>query len=292
MKHALSVTKLKKMKQDGNPISVLTAYDYPSAKLAEEAGIDVLLVGDSLGNVVLGYDTTIPVTLDDMVYHSRAVARGAANTFIVADLPFATYRLGQEATLRNAARLMQEGGVQAVKMEGGADLAEEIGTLVRSGIPVMGHIGLTPQSINQIGSYKVHGKMPEEISRLIEDAKALEKAGVFALVLELVTDQVAAQITRELSIPTIGIGAGASCDGQVLVYHDLLQYASPYRAKKFVKTYADIGTTVRQAIGEFVQEVKNRSFPLEEHSFSSGQASSSVPVYGGGSAEKKEHASR
>ncbi|CAM4217451.1 3-methyl-2-oxobutanoate hydroxymethyltransferase [Paenibacillus tarimensis] len=289
MKHALSVTKLKKMKKDGNPISVLTAYDYPSAKLAEEAGIDVLLVGDSLGNVVLGYDTTIPVTLDDMVYHSRAVARGAANTFIVADLPFATYRLGKEATLRNAARLMQEGGVQAVKMEGGADLADEIETLVRSGIPVMGHIGLTPQSINQIGSYKVHGKMPEEISRLIEDAKALEKAGVFALVLELVTDQVAAQISKELSIPTIGIGAGAGCDGQVLVYHDLLQYASPYRAKKFVKTYADIGTTVRQAIGEFVQDVKNRTFPMEEHSFSSGQEQGSVPVYGSGSTDKKEY---
>jgi len=281
MRQALTVTRMKKMKQEGEAISVLTAYDYPSARLAEEAGIDVILVGDSLGNVVLGYDTTIPVTLDDMVYHTRAVARGASQTFIVADMPFMTYRLGKETTMKNAARLLQEGGAHAVKLEGGADLAEEIDALVRSGIPVMGHIGLTPQSVHTIGGYKVQGKQDEAVRKLIEDAKALEQAGVFALVLELVTEPAAAAITEALSIPTIGIGAGASCDGQVLVYHDLLQYASPYREKKFVKTYANIGSTIRSAIGSYVSDVKSRAFPEPKHGFP-GAADAAVPLYGSG----------
>lgn len=271
MKQPLTITKLKKMKQSGEPISVLTAYDYPSAKLAEEAGIDVILVGDSLGNVVLGYDTTIPVTLDDMVYHSRAVARGAQNTFIVTDLPFMTYRLGSETTLRNAARLLQEGYAHAIKMEGGADIAEEVAACVRAGIPVMGHIGLTPQSVHQLGGYKVQGKLPKEAQQLIDDAKALEAAGAFAIVLELVTEQLAEAISEALTIPTIGIGAGRGCDGQVLVYHDILQYASPYREKRFVKTYADLGTTVRNAIGAYVADVKSRAFPEQEHVFLSEQ---------------------
>ncbi|MBW7458750.1 3-methyl-2-oxobutanoate hydroxymethyltransferase [Paenibacillus sepulcri] len=271
MKQPLTITKLKKMKQSGEPISVLTAYDYPSAKLAEEAGIDVILVGDSLGNVVLGYDTTIPVTLDDMVYHSRAVARGAQNTFIVTDLPFMTYRLGSETTLRNAARLLQEGYAHAIKMEGGADIAEEVAACVRAGIPVMGHIGLTPQSVHQLGGYKVQGKLPKEAQQLIDDAKALEAAGAFAIVLELVTEQLAEAISEALTIPTIGIGAGRGCDGQVLVYHDILQYASPYREKRFVKTYADLGTTVRNAIGKYVADVKSRAFPQQEHVFLSEQ---------------------
>jgi len=235
MGQALTVTKLKKMKRDGEPISVLTAYDYPSAKLAEEAGIDVILVGDSLGNVVLGYDTTLPVTLEDMIYHSRAVRRGAQNTFIVTDLPFMAYRISAGDTLRNAGRIMQETGVQAVKMEGGADIAHEVDTCVRAGIPVMGHIGLTPQSVHQIGGYKVQGKEDADVRRLIEDAKALEQAGAFAVVLELVTDQAAKAVSEQLSIPTIGIGAGTNCDGQVLVYHDILQYASPYREKRLLK---------------------------------------------------------
>ncbi|QYR19872.1 3-methyl-2-oxobutanoate hydroxymethyltransferase [Paenibacillus sp. sptzw28] len=285
MKQPLTITKLKKMKQSGEPISVLTAYDYPSAKLAEEAGIDVILVGDSLGNVVLGYDTTIPVTLNDMVYHSRAVARGAANTFIVTDLPFMTYRLGQETTLRNAARLLQEGYAHAVKLEGGAEIAGEVAACVRAGIPVMGHIGLTPQSVHQLGGYKVQGKLEQEAKKLIEDAKALEEAGAFAIVLELVTEPLAEAISSQLSIPTIGIGAGRGCDGQVLVYHDILQYASPYREKRFVKTYADIGTTVRTAIGAYVSDVKSRAFPQEEHAFPMEQEVIRQ-LYGGNSAEE------
>jgi 3-methyl-2-oxobutanoate hydroxymethyltransferase len=291
MGQALTVTKMKRMKQEGEPISVLTAYDYPSARLAEEAGIDVILVGDSLGNVVLGYDTTIPVTLDDMVYHTRAVARGASHTFIVTDMPFMTYRLGKETTLKNAARLLQEGGAHAVKLEGGADLAEEIDALVRAGIPVMGHIGLTPQSVHTIGGYKVQGKQDEAVRKLIEDAKALEQAGVFAIVLELVTEPAAAAISQALSIPTIGIGAGASCDGQVLVYHDLLKYASPYREKKFVKTYADLGTTIRDAIGSYVSDVKSRAFPEPKHGFP-GTADAVGPVYGNARSADSEQGER
>lgn len=281
MKQALTITKMKKMKQQGEAISMLTAYDYPSAKLAEEAGIDIILVGDSLGNVVLGYDTTIPVTLDDMVYHTRATVRGAANTFVVADLSFMTYRLSVETTLRNAARLMQDGRAHAVKMEGGADIADEVAALVRAGIPVMGHIGLTPQSVHQLGGYKVQGKLPKEAQQLIDDAKALEAAGAFAIVLELVTEPLAAAITKELSIPTIGIGAGRGCDGQVLVFHDLLQYASPYREKKFVKTYADIGTTIREAISSYVTEVKSRAFPAEQHAFGVQEQPEIASLYGG-----------
>ncbi|WP_219836567.1 3-methyl-2-oxobutanoate hydroxymethyltransferase [Paenibacillus sp. R14(2021)] len=267
MKQPLTITKLKKMKQSGEPISMLTAYDYPSAKLAEEAGIDIILVGDSLGNVVLGYDTTIPVTLDDMVYHTRAAARGAAHTFIVADLPFMTYHLGKETTLRNAARLMQEGHANAVKLEGGAEVAEEVAALVKAGIPVMGHIGLTPQSVHQLGGYRVQGKLEKEAQQLIDDAKALEAAGAFSIVLELVTEPLAAAISSSLSIPVIGIGAGRGCDGQVLVYHDILQYASPYMEKRFVKTYADIGTTIRGAISSYVSDVKSREFPQQAHVF-------------------------
>lgn len=287
MRQPLTITKLKKMKQSGEPISMLTAYDYPSAKLAEEAGIDVILVGDSLGNVVLGYDTTIPVTLDDMVYHSRAAARGAANTFIVTDMPFMTYRLGNETTLRNAARLLQEGHAHAIKLEGGADIAGEVAACVRAGIPVMGHIGLTPQSVHQLGGYKVQGKLAREAQQLIDDAKALEAAGAFSIVLELVTEPLAEAISSALSIPTIGIGAGRGCDGQVLVYHDLLQYASPYREKKFVKTYADIGTTIRNAIGAYVSDVKARSFPQQEHAFPMEQELLHQ-LYGSGQANGKE----
>jgi 3-methyl-2-oxobutanoate hydroxymethyltransferase len=281
---ALTVTKWLKMKRDGIPISVVTAYDYPSARLAEEAGVDAILVGDSLGNVVLGYDTTLPVTLDDIIHHARAVRRGAPGTFIVADMPFMTYRLGKESTLRNAGRLMQETGVQAVKLEGGADIADEVAALTAAGIPVMGHVGLLPQSIHQIGGYKVQGKLEEDVRRLVDDAKSLEQAGAFAIVLELVTSGAAETVTRALSIPTIGIGAGAGCDGQVLVFHDLIQYASPYRSKKFVKTYADVGTVIREAIGAYVRDVKARTFPGPEHSFPGG-SELSAQLYGGGEAK-------
>lgn len=284
MKQPLTITKLQRMKTEGEPITMLTAYDFPSARLAEEAGIDTILVGDSLGNVVLGYDTTIPVTLDDMIAHARSVARGAAGTFRIVDMPFLTAQISREETLRNAARLMQEGFAHSVKIEGGQEVAEHVAACVQAGIPVIGHIGLTPQSVHQLGGYRIQGKLEADAARLEADALALQQAGAYAVVLELVTEPIATAISRKLSIPTIGIGAGAGCDGQVLVYHDLIQYASPYRPKKFVKTYADVGTTIRQAIGEYVTEVKARSFPAEEHTF--GAAAVQKPVdalYGGSS---------
>jgi 3-methyl-2-oxobutanoate hydroxymethyltransferase len=272
------------MKSQKKPIAMVTAYDYPSAMLSEEAGVDVILVGDSLGNVVLGYNTTVPVTLDDMIYHTRAVVRGAPGTMIVTDMPFATYRLGFEATLRNAARIMQEGGAHAVKLEGGAELSEEIRLLTSAGIPVLGHIGLTPQSVHQIGGYRVQGKSSEEAEKLLQDAKALELAGAFGVVLELVTEELAAAVTQSIGIPTIGIGAGRSCDGQVLVYHDLLRYGSGIRDKKMVKSYANIGDTIRTAITQYVDEVRTKTFPEEKHGFSldvTTAQSAVTKLYGG-----------
>ncbi|WP_240413843.1 3-methyl-2-oxobutanoate hydroxymethyltransferase [Paenibacillus periandrae] len=264
---ANTVTKFKKMKQDGNPISVITAYDYPSARLAEEAGVDAILVGDSLGNVVLGYESTIPVTLDDMIYHSRSVVRAATSTFVVTDLPFMTYRGSLDTTLRNAARIMQEGLANSVKMEGGLEITEAVAACTRAGIPVMGHIGLTPQSIHQIGGYKIQGKSSEQARRLLDEAKALEQAGAYAIVLELVTDELSAHITEQLSIPTIGIGAGPQCDGQVLVFHDALGYGSDIAPKRFVKVYAETGEAIRSGLKQYVAEVKNRSFPAREHTY-------------------------
>ncbi|RXZ80252.1 3-methyl-2-oxobutanoate hydroxymethyltransferase [Paenibacillaceae bacterium] len=278
-KKPLTIMKFKQMKQNQEPITMVTAYDYPSARLVEEAGVDVILVGDSLGNVVLGYDTTIPVTMEDMVYHTRAVARGAQHTMIVADLPFMSYHASREDALRNAARLMQEGRAHAVKMEGGEEIAEEVYACVRAGIPVIGHIGLTPQSVHQLGGYRIQGKTEQDAAELLGAAKALEQAGAFGVVLELVVEPVAEQISRALSIPTIGIGAGRGVDGQVLVYHDLLQYDPSPRPKKFVKSYADLGTTIRSAVNSYVSDVKSRAFPEEKHSFSAA-ATSASPVYG------------
>ncbi|WHX47341.1 3-methyl-2-oxobutanoate hydroxymethyltransferase [Paenibacillus woosongensis] len=271
VKHALNIVKMKKMKQEQIPLTMITAYDYPSARLAEEAGVDLILVGDSLGNVVLGYDTTIPVTIEDMVYHSRAVARGAQHTFIVTDLPFMTYHGSIDETMRQVRRVMQEGHAHAVKMEGGAEIAHTVQAVVQAGVPVLGHIGLTPQSVNQIGGYRIQGKDQADAERLMADAKALEQAGAFAIVLELVTEQVAEAISKELAIPTIGIGAGRGCDGQVLVFHDVLKYAPDYREKKFVKTYADIGEQIRQGISEYVNDVKTRAFPGEQHVFAADE---------------------
>jgi 3-methyl-2-oxobutanoate hydroxymethyltransferase len=263
----VTTSKLKKMKEDGVPISVITAYDYPSALLAEEAGIDAILVGDSLGNVVLGYDSTIPVTLEDMIYHTRSVVRAAQGTFVITDLPFMTYHGSLDTTLRNAARIMQEGLAKAVKMEGGQNIAGQVMACTKAGIPVMAHIGLTPQSIHQIGGYKIQGKSSEQAQILIDDAKALEQAGAFAIVLELVTEELAAYITEHLSIPTIGIGAGPRCDGQVLVFHDALGYGSEIVPKRFVKAYADTGNAIRSGLKQYVSEVKSRSFPTQEHAF-------------------------
>lgn len=276
----VTIPKLKKMKQDGTPIVVVTAYDYPSAQLTEQAGTDVILVGDSLGNVVLGYDTTIPVTLDDMIHHTKAVTRGAKTAFVVTDMPFLTYHGSIDDTLRNVGRVMREGLCKGIKMEGGAEIAETVAACTRAGVPVMGHIGLTPQSVHMIGGYRVQGKDAAQAQKLLDDAIALEKAGAFAIVLELVTDEVARLITSQLSIPTIGIGAGAGCDGQVLVYHDILQYGSDIRPKKFVKSYADIGAMTRDGIGRFVDEVRSRKFPKEEHVFK-GDIEAISYLYGG-----------
>ncbi|MGG0812515.1 3-methyl-2-oxobutanoate hydroxymethyltransferase [Paenibacillus alvei] len=266
-KQPLSIVKMKTMKQKKEPIAMVTAYDYPTARLAEEAGVDIILVGDSLGNVVLGYDSTLPVTIDDMVYHSRAVRRGAPNTFVVTDMPFMTYHSSVTDTLNGVRRIMQEGHATAVKMEGGAEIAPMVEACVMAGVPVLGHIGLTPQSVHQIGGYRIQGKTMDDAQRLLDDALALQQAGAFGVVLELVTDEVAAYISERLDIPTIGIGAGAKCDGQVLVFHDIVRYDADYRPKRFVKTYADIGTTIREAFSSYVEEVKQRAFPAQEHVF-------------------------
>lgn len=254
------------MKRESEKIAVITAYDYPSARHAEEAGADVLLVGDSLGNVVLGYDSTLPVTLDDMVHHTKAVARGAKRSFVVADMPFLTYHGSLDATLHHAARLMQEGMAKGLKLEGGEEIAETVKALTNAGVPVMGHLGLTPQSIHQLGGYFVQGKTDAKARKLIDDAKRLEDAGAFALVLELVPEALAGRITDMLSIPTIGIGAGRYCDGQVLVFHDALNIGQP-APKKFVKTFADVGSLIRDGLTDYVNEVKQGRFPAEDHAF-------------------------
>lgn len=285
-KQRLTIPKFKQMKQAGNKITMVTAYDYPSAILAEEAGVDMILVGDSLGNVVLGYDSTLPVTIDDMVYHTRAVVRGAQRTFIVADMSFMTYHGSIDQTLKHVARLMQEGQAQAVKMEGGQEICHAVEACVKAGVPVLGHIGLTPQSVHQIGGYRIQGKEPADAKRLLEDAQALERAGAFAIVLELVTEEVAAYISEQITIPTIGIGAGRHVDGQVLVFHDVVKYASPYREKKFVKTFTDVGTQIREGISQYVQEVKGGIFPGAEHVFTA-EDTVVESLYGAGKSERK-----
>lgn len=267
----VTIPHFKKMKKDGTPIAFLTAYDYPSAQLAEEAGVDAILIGDSLGNVVLGYDSTIPVTLDDMIHHTKAVTRGAKVPFVVTDMSFLTYHGSVDDTLRNVGRVMREGQCKGVKMEGGAEIAGTVEACTRAGVPVMGHIGLTPQSVHQIGGYRIQGKDSAQVQKLLEDALALEKAGAFAIVLELVTEEAARMITSRLSIPTIGIGAGAGCDGQILVFHDILHYGADIRPKKFVKTYADVGGAIRQGIRQYVDEVKGKQFPREENAFKGSQ---------------------
>ncbi|WP_199614919.1 3-methyl-2-oxobutanoate hydroxymethyltransferase [Paenibacillus alkalitolerans] len=263
----ITTAKLRAMKKKGEPISMVTAYDFPSARLAEAAGVDMILVGDSLGNVVQGRETTLSVTLDHMVYHTELVSRAVTIPFVVADMPFLTYHGSVDETLRNVLRLMQDGGAKAVKLEGGTEVLPAVRAAARAGVPVMAHLGLTPQSVHAIGGYKVQGKQNEEANKLIEDALALEDAGAFALVLELVTDELSALVTERLSIPTIGIGSGSRCDGQVLVFHDLLQYSDEPAEKKFVQTYANVGEHIKNAINAYVADVKSRSFPSERHAF-------------------------
>lgn len=253
-------------KAKGEKLSMLTAYDYSTAKLEDESGINGILVGDSLGNVVLGYEDTVSVTMEDMIHHGAAVARGAKNALVVVDMPFMSYEVTVEEAVRNAGRLMKEGRAGAVKLEGGVRVAEQIRAIVKAGIPVMGHIGLTPQSINVFGGFKVQGKSEEAARALLADAKAVEEAGAFAVVIEAVPAALAQMITDAVSIPTIGIGAGAGCDGQILVYQDMLGMFSDF-TPKFVKRYANVGGVMREAFANYAAEVASGAFPTEEHTY-------------------------
>ncbi|MBD9220462.1 MAG: 3-methyl-2-oxobutanoate hydroxymethyltransferase [Clostridiales bacterium] len=257
-----SVLTFKKMKEDGKKISMLTAYDYSTAKLMDEAGIHGILVGDSLGNVMLGYEDTIPVTMQDMITFGSAVSRGAKNALVVIDLPFMSYQISTAQALENAGRLMKEAGADAVKLEGGASVCPQIKAITDAGIPVMAHIGLTPQSVNVFGGFKIQGKSREAALKLIEDAKNVEEAGAFAVVLEGIPSSVAEIITNSINIPTIGIGAGAECDGQILVNQDMFGMFSDF-TPKFVKRYAEIGKEMKRAIADYMEEVEDRVFPAE-----------------------------
>ena len=262
----ITINKIREMKQKGEKITMLTAYDYTTAKLVDKAGIHMILVGDSLGMVVLGYNSTIPVTMDVMLHHTKAVVRGTENSMVIGDMPFMTYTISAEEALRNAARFLQEAGCQAVKLEGGVTVADTVRKIVDCGIPVMGHIGLTPQSINQLGGHKIQGKTPEAAAKLLADARALDEAGAFAVVLETVPAPLASLITEKISIPTIGIGAGAGCDGQVQVINDILGSHTGY-VPKHAKQYAKIADIMSNAISQYSDEVLSGDFPTEENSF-------------------------
>ncbi|HUV57105.1 MAG TPA: 3-methyl-2-oxobutanoate hydroxymethyltransferase [Dehalococcoidales bacterium] len=262
----ITISQIKAMKQKGEKIAMLTAYDYTTAKIVDEIGVPLILVGDSLGMVVLGYESTIPVTMEDMLHHTKAVVRGTKQTMVVGDMPFMTYHISVEQALQNAARFIQEAGAQAIKLEGGVTVADKVKRLVDCGIPVMGHIGLTPQSIHQFGGFKVQGKTPEAATRLIEDAVALEQAGAFSIVLETVPSQLAQIITGKIGIPTIGIGAGIHCDGQVQVINDILGSYTDF-VPKHAKQYAKIASVMSNAIKKYYKEVTAGSFPTDEQSF-------------------------
>lgn len=257
------ITKFREMKQAGERIPCITAYDYPTAKLADAAGIPLILVGDSLGNVVLGYDSTVHVTMDDMVRHTQAVVRGAKNALIVADMPFMSYQASVEDAIRNAGRLIQEAGAHAVKLEGGKPIAEAVARLTSAGIPVLGHLGLTPQSVNQLGGYRVQGRTLPEAQELLDDAEALEAAGAFGVVLESVPGTLAEIVTNRLRVPTIGIGAGVCCDGQIKVLHDVLGLTD--RAPKHAKQYANLNQIIEEAIAAYAGDVRDGAFPTGEH---------------------------
>ncbi len=261
-----TINDFRARKASGAPVSMVTCYDYAFARIIDRTAVDTVLVGDSLGNVIAGYSSTIPVTLDQMIYHTEIVRRGAPSKFLIADMPFMSYHVSVEDALRNAGRIMKETGANAVKLEGGEDFAPAVRALVRASIPVMGHLGLTPQSVHKFGGYSVQGRGEEARARLVSDAKALQDAGAFSLVLEMVPDSLAREITAALSISTIGIGAGSGCDGQVLVLNDLLGVDESF-APKFVKKYADIFTVTKNALEQYDAEVKTRSFPAESNTF-------------------------
>jgi 3-methyl-2-oxobutanoate hydroxymethyltransferase len=263
----VTVNQIKEMKQKGEKIAMLTAYDYPTAKIIDEVGIPLILVGDSLGMVVLGYESTIPVTMEEMLHHTKAVVRGTKQAMVIGDMPFMSYHVSADDALYNAGRFIQEGGAQAVKLEGGVSVMEKVTRLVGCGIPVMGHIGLTPQSIHQLGGFKVQGKTPEAAQRLLEDAIALEEAGAFAIVLETIPAQLAQIITARLSIPTIGIGAGVHCDGQVQVISDILGSYTDF-VPKHAKQYAKLSDIISKAVNQYQTEVKAGNFPTDKQSYS------------------------
>ena len=262
----VTILDLQEKKQRGEPITMLTAYDYPTALLVDRAGIDIILVGDSLAMVVLGHENTVAVTMDEMLHHCRAVARGAKYPLLVGDMPFLSYQVDRREAVRNAGRFLKEGSMDVVKLEGGQEMADTVKAIVDAGIPVMGHIGLTPQSISKLGGFRVQGKSVEAAKKLLADAAALEEAGAFSIILEAVPDRLAKLITERVKIPTIGIGAGPHCDGQVLVIHDLIGLFDRF-TPKFVKRYANIFPILTQALEQYRQEVLSGAFPGREHSF-------------------------
>lgn len=274
----VTIQKLQEMKANQEKISMTTAYDYPAAYFVDKAGIEMILVGDSLAMTILGLDSTVPVTMDDMLHHIRPVVKGAPNPLIVGDLPFGSYNVSTEQAIINATRFMKEGGCDAVKLEGGTEVAETVKAIVDAGIPVMGHIGLTPQTVSKLGGFKVQGKSLETAQSLVDDALALEKAGAFSLVIECVPEEVGKLITHKVSIPTIGIGAGRYCDGQVLVFHDMLGLFEKF-IPKFVKRYVNLGEDIVKSLEEFKREVKEERFPAAEHAFGGVDAEDLKELY-------------
>ena len=263
----VTVPAVRASKERGERLVCLTAYDYPTARVVDEAGTDIVLVGDSLGNVVLGYDSTVPVTLEEMLHHTRAVRRGVERALLVADMPYGTYHTGADDAVRAALRLVKEGGAEAVKLEGGRHRVEVIRRLVSEEVPVMGHVGLTPQSLNQLGSYRLQAKTADAARRLVEDALMLEEAGVFAVVLEVVPREVAREVTRALRVPTVGIGAGPDCDAQILVTHDLLGLSFSRSSPRFVRQYADVRAAMNDAINRYAEDVRSGAFPSDAESY-------------------------
>lgn len=262
----ITIQDIQKKKREGKRITMLTAYDFPSAQIVDEAGIDIVLVGDSLGVVVQGKENTLPVTMDEMIYHTRMVSRGVKNSLVIGDMPFMSYQAGIDDAVKNAGRFLKDGGAAAVKLEGGSSVADVISAISRAGIPVMGHIGLTPQSFHSMGGFKVQGKVKDEAERIVSDAKAVENAGAFSMLLEGIPMELARRITGELSIPAVGIGAGPYCDGQVIVLHDLLGLFDRF-TPKFVRRYAELKKVSIDAIRRYREDVESGKFPSEEESY-------------------------
>jgi 3-methyl-2-oxobutanoate hydroxymethyltransferase len=263
----VTVPAVRASKERGERLVCLTAYDYPTARIVDEAGTDIVLVGDSVGNVVLGYDTTVPVSLEEMVHHTRAVRRGVQRALLVADMPYGSYHTGADDAVRAALRLVKEGGAEAVKLEGGRGRAELVRRLVAEEIPVMGHVGLTPQSVNRLGGFRLQGKTVEAARQVIEDARALEEAGVFAVVLEVIPREIARLVTEAVAVPTIGIGAGEGCDAQILVLHDLVGFSFSPTRPRFVRQYADLRAQMTEAITRFAEDVRTGAYPAENESY-------------------------